>query len=159
MNLLDPQQQDRFVADAKRCAMAGLFDGTARTKWLLRYCRHEFDWMGSPTTMILTRDTGHHTGGWWKNPDYERCWHMSCSFLDGFTRRRGDALARLIFGDEVRLTWIEGPWSKEGREIGVWHYRLFCDPAWVPIMPRGEVYSRFMPADWRSFSEQQGLAV
>lgn len=139
--------------------MAGIFDGTAATQWLINYCRHEFDWLGSPATMVLTRDAGYHTGGWWKNPDYERCWHLSCSFRDGFTRRRGDALARTFFLDDVRWTWLEGPHSKRGRETGVWHYRLFCDPFWRPLKPSGEVYSRFMPADWKSFSEQLEIAA
>lgn len=153
-SLLDPAEQARLVAEARRCAMAGFFDGTPRTQWLMRYCRHDFDWMGSPAIMILTRDAGYHSSGWWKNPEYERCWHLSCSFAEGFTTKRGDALARLFFGDDVRLTWIEPPATPEGAALGVWHYRLFCDEGWQPIKPTGEVYSRRMPAGWMSFSER-----
>ena len=134
--------------------MAGLFDGTAETAWLIQYCRHEIRWHGSDASVVLTRDAGHHSSGWFKNPDYERCWHLSCSFRDGFTRARGDSLARLVFGDDVRKCWIEPPYSKEGRQMEVWHYRLFCDAAWQPIVPRGEVYSRLMAEGWQSFSEQ-----
>ena len=36
----------------------------------------------------------------------------------------------------------------------VYHYRLFCDEGWQPIMPRGEVYStQFTELGWKSFSE------
>lgn len=149
--ILDPAEQDRFVQEAKRCAMAGLFTGRQDTFWLVHYCRHELIWGGSPTVAILTRDAGYHSGGWWKNPDYERCWHLSLSFAEGFTRARGDSLARLLLGEEVRFAWIEPPLDPR---VGAWHYRVFCDPGWIPLKPRGEVYSRFMPAEWRSFSEQ-----
>lgn len=152
--MIDLVEQERFVHTARRCAMAGLFDGTAAKAWLVRYCRHEILWMDSPATVIFTRDTGCHSSGWWKNPDYERCWHLSCAFAEGFTRRRGDALARLFFGDAARLTWIEPPYTPEGKQRGVWHYRLFCDAGWQPIKPVGEVYSRRMPVEWLSFSEQ-----
>jgi hypothetical protein len=59
-----------------------------------------------------------------------------------------------MFGDDARLTWIEAPATPEGRALGVWHYRLFCDAGWQPLKPRGEVYTRRMPADWLSFSER-----
>ena len=150
--MLDPAEQDRFVAEARRCAMVGLFTGRPETLWMTQYCRHELIWGGSPAIAIFTRDTGYHSGGWWKNPDYERCWHLSCSFAEGFTRTRGDSLARLVLGpDDVKLAWIEPPLDPA---IGAWHYRVFCDLGWQALKPRGEVYSRFMPKEWRSFSEQ-----
>jgi hypothetical protein len=31
--------------------------------------------------IIFTRESGYHSGGWWKNPDYERCFHLSLRFL------------------------------------------------------------------------------
>lgn len=41
---------------------------------------------------------------------------------------------------------------------GVYHYRLFCDEAWKPIMPRGEVYStQFTERGWKSFSDLHKL--
>jgi hypothetical protein len=36
----------------------------------------------------------------------------------------------------------------------VWHYRLFADPSWAAIVPRGEVYStELTEAGYLSFSE------
>lgn len=66
-------------------------------------------------------------------------------------------LATAFFGADARRCWIEGPYSPEGKYRDVWHYRLFCDPAWQPISPKGEVYTKEQtPADWRSFSEIHG---
>jgi len=111
--------------------------------------------------LLYTRDVGHHSSGWWKNPDYENCYHLSLSFFDSVTGkpapfRRGEAevWVRLFFGDDRRLLWCEPPSSALGRDRQVHHYRLFCDPAWKPVKPRGEVYSRTLTeAGWKSFSE------
>ncbi len=71
--------------------------------------------------------------------------------------RISEQLARAFSGADARLTWIEGPYSPEGRNRDVWHYRLFCDEGWAPFIPRGEVYSRdWTPAGWRSFSDIHG---
>lgn len=153
--MLDLQEQARFVRLAFNCATKGFLDGTEETQWLVRYCRHIIEWGGSPATVIFTADVGHHTCGWWKNPDYERCWHLSCSFAEGFTRQRGDSLAKLLFEEFANLCWIEPPYSEHGKQIEVYHYRLFCDRGWNPIKPDGEVYSRRMPKNWLSFSEQK----
>ncbi len=113
--------------------------------------------------VILTRDTGHHTCGWWKNPDYEHCLHLSLCFRDVETGDPAPQNHRLacqwieaVFGDDKRLIWSEPPFSPEGRKRDVWHYRLFfCDPEFiVPILPRGEVYSKeFTEAGWLSWSD------
>ena len=148
-----PQSLDQFVANARLTALTGLFDGTRSSEAYMLRCRHSFEPMR--VTVIFTRDIGHHSSGWWKNPDYERCWHLSSSFwVDGSTRLKREKLARAFFGDDVKLTWIEPPYSAVGKRLSVWHYRLFCDEGWQPIKPTGEVYSRRMPAGWQSFSEQ-----
>src|SRR5688572_22289291 len=36
----------------------------------------------SGAILLFTRDEGMHESGWWKNPDYERCYHLSLSFRD-----------------------------------------------------------------------------
>lgn len=122
-------------------------------------CRHWDPRTGA--NMIFTRDVGYHSSGWWKNPDYERCQHLSLSFRDPITeeRRPQDSYlaglwCRALFGDHYRWIWCEPPYSPQGRAWDVWHYRLFCDEAWQPIKPRGEVYSRELTeAGWRSWSE------
>lgn len=36
--------------------------------------------------------------------------------------------------------------------------QVFCDPAWQPLKPRGEVYTReFTEVGWKSFSELHQL--
>ena len=147
----------------RKRAGLGFFDGTERSAKYLEYCRAYHATSG--TLLLFTRDTGHHTAGWWKNPDYERCWHLSLSFFDVESRERApkDAgLTRewlsLFFGDDVRKLWCEPPYSREGKASDVWHYRLFCDEHWLPIIPRGEVYTReFTEAGWKSFSDLEWL--
>lgn len=120
---------------------------------------------GTGDYVILTRDTGHHTSGWWKNPDYERCIHLSLSFFDPETRERREhdhkAAAEWVdqvFHDNKRLVWTEPPYSESGKRNDVWHYRVFyADPDFtVPILPRGEVYTKeFTDAGWLSWSDVQ----
>lgn len=115
----------------------------------------------SGTLIIFTRDAGMHSSGWWKNPDYERCWHLSLSFHDPITGEDGPKDTKLteewldaFYGDDCRYVWAEPPYSDGGKKADVWHYRVFCDPAWQPILPRGEVYSKeFTERGWMSFSD------
>lgn len=163
--------REALVSFARRRAMRGLYDGqmTEANQDLIRLCSHRYHEIRNAlgAVIIFTRDTGHHTGGWWKNPDYERCWHLSLSQRDPRTGETVPAdmaffqrLAEAFFEDDVRKTWLEGPYSPEGKATGVWHYRLFCDEAWNPILPRGEVYNtEFTEAGWKSFSEIHGIAL
>lgn len=149
----------------KHNAERGYYRGVIQTARERRYfmsCRRVDEPTG--TILIFSRDIGHHTGGWFKNPDYERCYHLSLSFFDPVTGDRIDqdkGLARswcaLFFGQDRDLLWCEPPYSAEGKANSVWHYRLFCDPGWQAIMPRGEVYSReFTERGWKSFSDIHG---
>lgn len=107
--------------------------------------------------VIFTRDVGHHTSGWLKNSDYERCLHLSLS-------PRGDGglttAVRLLWlhafftPDQLRVALYEGPKSDGGKRFGVEHWRVFCDASWAAIKPRGEVYDTAnTPALWRSASQ------
>lgn len=59
-----------------------------------------------------------------------------------------------FYGDAKRYVWAEPPYTPDGRRSETWHYRVFCDPSWSPIVPRGEVYSRELTeAGWLSFSD------
>jgi hypothetical protein len=109
-----------------------------------------------PATIIFTRESGYHSSGWWKNPDYERCWHLSISFRGGSEKKALREIIDNLFRPYERLIWVEPPYSPEGKKNNVWHYRLFCDINWQPIQPRGEVYStQFTELGWKSFSELQ----
>jgi hypothetical protein len=143
-----------------------------------RRCTH-FHWR-SGTIIMFTRDTGHHRSGWMKNPDFERCLHVSFSFREPRPEVAGDLIAdpariaalggviglapfdrpvaltwaKAILGDALRLSWEEGPFSAHGKAVGVRHWRVFCDPSWAPLKPRGEVYNRDLTEKgWRSWSE------
>lgn len=139
------------------------WDGTRPPDYRLL---HEHTKSGLITCAIYSRDTGHHSSGWFKNPDYERCYHLTISFhtLDrragGYTpvpydRQIADKLTRLTLGDSRALAWMESAKLPEGQKLGIVHWRVFCDPAWQPIHPRGEVYTRdFTEKGWQSWSEQ-----
>jgi hypothetical protein len=61
-----------------------------------------------------------------------------------------------FYGKDADKIWCEPPYSANGKKNEVWHYRLFCDPSWEAIFPRGEVYSReLIEAGWKSFSDVQ----
>lgn len=134
-----------------KVAKNGTFNGTITTDYFenCRWFVERYDCI-----IILTRDVGYHSSGWWKNPDYERCYHLSISFPSGLNRKKLEYILEKFFGNNRRLLWCEAPYSKQGKQNEVYHYRLFCDENWQPIMPRGEVYSKqFTELGWKSFSE------
>ncbi len=156
-----------LVPHMRLAAAAGSYDGR-NTPWARAYIAR-CTWQHGPTqaNLIFTRDIGMHTSGWWKNPDYERCFHLSVSFVGleagrEFPLPQNHKSARrwceAMFGSNVKLLWIEPPFTDRGKTRDVWHYRLFCDAAWLPVKPRGEVYSRdWTPADWKSWSDVHGV--
>lgn len=135
----------------KYAASKGIWNGREMTeyfescRWLLeRY----------PATVLFTKDVGYHSSGWWKNPDYERCWHLSISFRSGKENKALSEILNNLFGEYQKFLWVEPPYSEQGKSMDVWHYRLFCDINWNPIKPRGEVYhTHFTERGWKSFSE------
>jgi len=179
---------ESVIATARLRSRGGICTGRdwrADERGYLNRCTH-FHW-ATGTVVMFTRDTGHHSSGWMKNPDYERCWHLSLSFREPrperdpeelanahriallmrhvgahfepvpFDHRVARAWVEAFYGDDRRYCWEEGPFSGEGKALGVRHYRLFCDPTWKPILPRREVYTRdFTEKGWRSWSEVQG---
>jgi hypothetical protein len=156
-----------LVRFAKLRARRGIYDGTSSpaNMALMQLCGHLYAINPEASArMIYTRDAGHHSGGWWKNPDYERCLHLSISFCVNptdaplpFDRREAEKIARAFFEDDCAKAWVEPPYSPRGIKLEVYHYRLFCDEGWQPIIPRCEVYTRdATPARWKSFSEIHG---
>lgn len=154
------------ASELRRRAKHGLFDGRESPEgWrYIRHCRVEDNTTG--TRLIFTRDAGHHTSGWLKNPDYERCWHLSTSPIPSLILLPGQqqlaeldrgmraAWVKAFFGEDLRYLWSESPKTPEGKRNDVWHWRLFCDEHWVPLLPRKEVYSReFTEEGWRSASQ------
>ena len=153
----------QLANDMRRRAHYGLFTGgndLANQAYLAR-CRK----IHYGTVLIFTRDSGHHACGWWKNPDYERCWHLSMSAAPqaiwtkdtpDLDRKVEHSWIEAFFGTHLHLLWAEPPYSPEGKKQNVWHWRLFTDERWEPILPRGEVYSKELTeAGWKTFSEAQ----
>lgn len=166
---LDDKLREHAAAVARelrRRAKHGLLDGRD-TPQMHKYKRHCTNDDGATRMrLIFTRDTGHHSSGWMRNPDYERCWHLSMSPLPALIVIPGAAqLAEFdpktrrlwveaFFGEDIRLVWHEPAASALGKRIGVEHYRVFCDEHWQPILPRGEVYSsELTELGWRSASQ------
>lgn len=90
-NASDTETFQRIVKTAKN----GIFGGTSATMDYLDKCRwflERYDCI-----IIFTRDEGAHTCGWWKNPDYERCYHLSISFPGGWNRKKENASRAFIF--------------------------------------------------------------
>lgn len=145
----------------KYAATLGFFDGTSNpimSSYVMNSCSWYLE--AYHCTVIFTRDIGHHSSGWWKNPEYERCWHLSISFRGGNNKKALEKILDGLFGGDKRKIWIEPPFSKEGKRNDVWHYRLFCDQFWQPIIPRGEVYSKeFTENGWKSYSELHGSTL
>jgi hypothetical protein len=118
----------------------------------------------SGSRLIFTRDVGNHSSGWLKNPDFERCLHLSLSFHDPDSgaalprdRRLSEEWCELFFGADKRKLSIEPPATPHGKQADIWHYRLFCDAHWFGIIPRGEVYStELTEIGWKSWSEIYG---
>ena len=156
--------KEQTVSFMKRNASIGFYDGTQKTLRYFNKCRYYH--CPSNTNLIFTRDIGYHSSGWFKNPDYERCCHLSLSFKaveSGHiynlpkNEKLTDEWIELFFGDNKKWIWTEPPFSEEGKKEDVWHYRLFCDKMWQPIKPRKEVYTReFTEKGWKSFSELKG---
>ena len=148
----------------KRRSETGMWDGRATLGGRVYLADCTCGHRPSGSLLILTREYGYHTSGWWKNPDYERCLHLSISFRDpetGSVRARDPDWSKTwldaVFGATQTLLWCEPAASADGKRSDVWHYRVFYAPGWVaPILPRGEVYSRdWTPAGWLSFSDVQ----
>lgn len=145
-------------------ACSGLWDGKD-SAWAMHYLdRCKVLHLPTGSTLIFTKEYGYHSSGWWKNPDYERCFHLSLSFRDPITHEQAPLDKKLtkewltlFFGADQSLLWTEPPYSERGKQLGVYHYRLFCSDGFLmPIKPRGEVYSRdWTPAGWLSFSDLQ----
>lgn len=138
--------------------------GTLQDQQTIAMCRGQFQ--HGPelrASVTFTRDDGMHACGWWKNPDYARCEHLSMAFWYSpemtpvpHDHRRAAVWCLAFFGEHRRLLWIEPPFSAQGKSCDVHHYRLFLAPDWrTPILPRKEVYTReFTAAGWKSWSDQ-----
>src|SRR5579859_6428518 len=78
-NVITPSMA-QLVDRMKRHAETGLYRGRSQEFNQPYFARARQLHEKTGTSLIFTKDTGHHTSGWFKNPDYERCYHLSVSF-------------------------------------------------------------------------------
>lgn len=166
MRIYGPNWLKASVSEKLRAASrTGMFDGlmTSAAQIYLERCKAFHASTGS--LLIFTRDSGHHSSGWFKNPEFELCLHLSLSFHEPFQLHKqatfsqalADEWVDCVFGEKKKLAWRETAKSPEGRALEVVHWRVFCDAHWFPIYPRGEVYSReFTEKGWQSWSDLHG---
>lgn len=158
---------EKIVAQLRSAALTGTYNGLLQTMhehaYIHRCRRTTMLHNGTAIRLLFTRDEGHHALGWWKNPDYERCFHLSVSFCypdespASYDFQEAKRWARMFYGHDLRWVWVEPPYSDAGKARDVHHYRLFTDPGWQPLKPRGEVYTKeFTEAGWKSFGELHG---
>jgi len=152
------QMKARVLTYSGRFPPTGEQEGLA----IVNACSAQYEQPGLITTLIYTMDEGMHSSGWWKNPEYARCWHLSLAFWypdDTVAPKDEKATAEwveLFFEPHARWVWCEPPFSAVGKKKNVWHYRLFADEHWQPILPKGEVYSTLKTElGWLSWSELQ----
>ena len=127
---------------------------------IVEACRAQYEQKELITLLIFTMDKGMHTVGWWKNPDWEQCYHLSLTYWypDGRTAPNKDKETNewlhFFFDPHTNWIWAEPPYSPDGKKRNVWHYRLFTDAHWQPILPQGEVYSKLKTElHWLSYSD------
>lgn len=106
------------------------------------------------TSIAVSFDVGPHASGWWRNSDYDACWHLSLASHDitrlgsrpsgpeAISREEARLWAKAAFGRHTDKLWWEPPASilDPHRLPGVTHLRLFVDRQHHPIVPEGEVY-------------------
>lgn len=157
------QTADDLAREMRFQASFGVWDGARGETEYFKACRRVH--LPTETQLIFTRDVGYHTSGWFKNPDYERCFHLSLSFWDFAAyptmrtrfavRSEIDRWVSCFFPNEQRFIWEESAHSDEGKRKGVTHFRVFCDVQWQPILPEGEVYSTLKTElGWLSWSDR-----
>jgi hypothetical protein len=155
-------------------ANRGWYVGTERT--LRKYGAYsDIDSLKEPELairLLFTKDRMHHSVGWWRNAEYEYCWHLSISAWDKATLTPDKGPSRTsepedvpdlderywtwaIFSEDANKVWHEPggtdprltPTEKMKHRHFV-HQRLFLDPeTFEPFVPTGEVYdiTRWIP--------------
>jgi hypothetical protein len=150
-------------------ALAARMRSHARTGWytgdepsLLAFGAKEIvDSRAEPelvVSLLLSRDKMHHSVGWWRNAEYEYCWHLSISAVERLhyaamsreVKRTGQRMtpifeecpredvrhwSQLIFGAHIDKLWNEPGGTdprlsaeERRRNALIWHLRLFLDP-------------------------------
>ena len=103
MRVFDQHWLKNSVAiQLKREASRGTLGGQMNQAARLYMAKCSAFHAASGTVVIFTRDTGMHASGWFKNPDYERCLHLSLSFKEPFKPTH-----EIPFDKEAAKEWVE----------------------------------------------------
>jgi hypothetical protein len=124
-------------------------------------------------SLLLSRDRMHHSIGWWRNAEYEYCWHLSVSAItlenyyaerdratrlnervtppfEDVPRKDLELWTQAIFGEHVDKLWNEPGGTdprltpdEKRRHSPIWHLRLFLDPQLLNA--KGEPHVPFIP--------------
>jgi hypothetical protein len=124
-----------------------LLGGSIR-RWTARSIHDE----AVTVSIIASEDRGAHASGWWRNADYDRCWHLSiCAMTRAGYVDLPDEDRRLwasaVFGKHLSIAWVEPAASKldiyrdAPASAYTTHVRVFLDQDGHPIKPEGEVYT------------------
>ena len=109
MNIRRNEPTEGIVSRLFNAANKGSFDGNYITPYL-ESCRWYIERIDAQ--VVMTRDMGYHTSGWWKNPDYERCYHLSIDYPGGMNLKKTEWLLCALFGSNRKLMWCEPPYSE-----------------------------------------------
>lgn len=173
--MIAPEVADKdraLVRRMTRKAMKGWYVGDARS--LTRFAA-KADIELTPELwirLLFSRDKMHHSSGWWRNAEYEFCWHLSISAWDAATIEEGIGpqytsdpedvpesqeryWTHAFFPHDFNKVWHEPggtdprltPAEKMKHRHFV-HQRLFLDPeTFEPFVPTGEVtdLTRWLP--------------
>lgn len=179
LNVPEPIAEHRgVVRRAYRKAMTGWYVGDMPS--LNAFCfNHDLPTRSNPNEawlrILFSRDRMHHSVGWWRNAEYEYCWHLSLSAWDAVDvrlarsglKRPGELRivdlpeheetywGRLFFEEHADKVWHEPGGTdprltreEAHRNKSMVHLRLFVDPeTFQPFIPTGEVYdlTRWIP--------------
>lgn len=155
---------DSVVAELRRRAFSGIWNGDESFESVQYRERCTFYDPANGVSVIYTREEGYHSSGWFKNPQCERCHHISIGFKDPATMEPIDhnhafanqLVAAILGARNIKKVYIESPVTGQGKSFDIWHYRVWCDANWEPIVPQGEVYSKDLTeAGWKSWSDVQ----
>lgn len=162
------REHQNLARQIRARARRGWFLGTQETAamWIIRHTVRGVTEPDLAVSIAFSRDRGHHSSGWWRNAEYEYCWHLSLAakaYDKTLTQRQWRAAAfehfphdelrywsQAFFGDDLKMAWLEPGGTDpnltpEARRIHatMWHVRVFMEPRLLDA--RGEPFRACMP--------------
>lgn len=146
--------EDRRLARLRRLAVETPWNGQTEIprQQRIRAASHLDRDIG--VSLLLTYDIGYHASGWWRNSQYDSCWHASLVCINLPDRSYTDPADRVVrawmhalFREWLHHAWTEppatssDPYRNAPASRYTTHVRIFTDRSPIrPITPKGEVY-------------------